>query len=139
MLEEVHKGIADHLLDVGLHLGIHQFDLGLAFKLRVWVFDADNCRKAFPCVVTREVRVGILEQAVLTGIIVDCAGQRDAQPGQVGAAIDGVDGVGKGVHGFRVGIGVLDSHFHAYIIDFLFHVHHIMEGVAIAVEVFNKG
>ena len=54
------KAFADHLLHIGLHFRVHQLDFGLAFKLRIRVFDADNGGHAFAGIITGEVGIGIL-------------------------------------------------------------------------------
>src|SRR5574341_347816 len=42
LLEERPEGLAQHLLDVSLHFGVHQLDFGLRFELRLAVLDADD-------------------------------------------------------------------------------------------------
>src|SRR3970040_2082125 len=42
LLEERPEGLAQHLLDVSLHFGVHQLDFGLRLELRLAVFDADD-------------------------------------------------------------------------------------------------
>ena len=125
--------------DVGLHLGVHQLDLGLRFELRVGVLDGDDGGQALARVVAGEVRVGILEQAVLAGVVVDHARQRGAQAGQVRAAVDGVDRVGEGVDRLGVGIGVLDGGLDADALDLLLDIDHGVQGLAVAVEVADEG
>ncbi len=61
LFQEGSEGLAQHLLNLGLHLRVHQLDFGLALKLRVAVLHAHNRRQALPCVVAREVGVGVLE------------------------------------------------------------------------------
>ena len=61
---KVAEGLAHDLLDLGLHLGVHQLDLRLALELRIGMLDADDGRQAFARIVAAEVRIVVLEQAV---------------------------------------------------------------------------
>ncbi len=140
LLQEVAECLRDHLLGSGLHFGVHQFDFRLAFELRVADLDRDNRRQAFPGIVTAEVGVVIFEQAVLAGKIVDRAGDCRAQAGQVGAAVDRVDRVGKRIHRFGIGICVLDGSIdHQAVFHFFLHMHHRVQRFAVAVQVAYEG
>ncbi len=77
------------------------------------MLDTDDCRQSFPGVIAGEVRIRILEQAGLTGIVIDRACHRRPQPCQVRAAINRVDGIGEGINGFGIGVGVLQCHLNA--------------------------
>ena len=132
------KASHQHLLDVGLHFGVHQLDLGLRLELRVAVLDADDGGQAFARVVAGEVRVGVLEQAALAGVVVDDARQRRAQAGQVRAAVDRVDGVGERIDRLGVGIGVLHRHFDAHVFHLALDVHHRVQALAVAVQVAHE-
>ena len=62
----------------------------------------DDRRQALADVVAGEVRVLLLEQLLVLGVLVDHAGQRRAEALLVGAALMGVDGVGEGVYRLRI-------------------------------------
>ena len=68
------------------------------------MFNTDDSCQSFAGVVSSEIRVVILEQAGSPGIIIHCPGNRRPQAGEMGPAVDCVDGVSKGVNGFGVGI-----------------------------------
>lgn len=74
LFQKAGESIADDLLHVGLHFGIHQFHLGLALKLRIGVFDADDSGHPFAGIFTAEVAVGFFEQTAFSGVIIDAAG-----------------------------------------------------------------
>ena len=139
LFEERPEGLAHHLGDVGLHFRVHQLDLGLRLELRVGVLDADDGGQALARIVAGEVGVGFLQQAALAGIIVDHARQGRAHAGQVRAAVHRVDGIGKRIDRLGIGIGVLDGAFDADAFDFLFDVHHRVQGLAVAVQVAHEG
>jgi len=139
LFEEAGESIAHDLLDVGLNFRIHQFDFGLALELRVGMFDADDGGHAFARVVAAEIAVRVLQQAAFAGVIVDAAGYRGAQACQVGSAVNGIDGVGKGVHCFCKNIRILNHEFHADAVDFLLAVDGFMQHFLGAVQVAHKG
>jgi len=138
LLQKRLEGLADNLLHIGLHLGVHQFDLGLAFKLWVGVLDADQGGESFAGIFTGEVGVGFFEQAGFAGVIVDHAGEGHAQTGQVCAAIHRVDGVGKRIDRLVVAIGVLHRNLNANVLDLFFHIEDRVQHFAVAVEVAHK-
>ncbi len=61
------KAFTNHLLDVGLYFRVHQFDFGLAFKLRIRVLDADDGGHAFAGVIPGEVGVRFFQQCLSAG------------------------------------------------------------------------
>jgi len=81
------------------------------------MLDADDAGHPLAGVIAREVGVAFLEEVDAPRIIVEAAGDGNAHSGEVGAAIDGVDGVGEGVDRFGVGIAVLDGGFDADVVD----------------------
>jgi hypothetical protein len=86
-----------------------------------------------------EVLVLLLQEVVLAGVVVDDAGQRRARPGQVRAAVGGVDGVGEGVLGDGHAVGVLQGHFHVDVLHLLAVVHRLVERLAVAVQIAHEG
>ncbi len=139
LLQELAEGLAHDLLHLGLDFGVHQLDLGLALELRVAVLDADDGGQAFARVVAGEVGIGVLQQAVLARVVVDRARERHPQPGQVRAAVDGVDRVGEGVDRFGVGVGVLQRHLDAGAVHLALDVDDRVQHFAVAVEVAHEG
>src|SRR4030065_662663 len=87
VLQELAEVLTQHLLHLGLHLGIHQLDLGLALELRIAMFDRDDGGEARTGVVSGEVGIGVLQQPGLAGVIVDGTGDSRPHPGQMGAAV----------------------------------------------------
>jgi hypothetical protein len=57
----------------------------------------------------RETGLVVLEEALLARVVVDRAGQRSAQTGQVGAAVGRVDSVGEGKGRLVVAVGILQA------------------------------
>jgi hypothetical protein len=103
------------------------------------VFDADDGGHTLAGVIAGEVGVGFFQQVGAPGVIVDDAGGRSAQTGEVCTAVHGVDGVGKGIDGFIVRIGVLDSDLDANPIHLFFNIENRVKGLAVAIEEADKG
>jgi hypothetical protein len=66
--------IADDGRDDLPNFGVAEFGLGLAFVLRVRVFDRDDAGKTFAAIVAGEVVLVFFEEFELTGIVVKDAG-----------------------------------------------------------------
>src|SRR6185503_16939860 len=109
LLEVLHQAVRDRGLDLALHLGVAELGLRLALELRVRQLDADHGGETLADVVAGEVAVTGLEDAGLAGPIVERARQRGAEPGDVGAAIDGVDVVRECEDVLGVRVVVLDD------------------------------
>ena len=86
---------ADDALHDALDFGVAQLAFGLAFELRFGELDADDGGQAFADIVAGQVGVIFLKQLVLAGVIIEHAGQRRAEAGQMGAAVDSIDAVGE--------------------------------------------
>ena len=82
--------------DIGI-----QFAFGLPFELRLRQLHADDGDQAFADVITSEIFFYVLEQAHLLAGVVDGAGQRHAEAGEVRASVDRIDVVGEAEHGSR--------------------------------------
>lgn len=89
--------IAD-LLHERLHLGITEFGLGLTLELRLSDLHRDHRGQTLTDVIAGEVRILVLEELLVLGVLVHHGGQRGAETLFVGAAFVGVDGVGERVH-----------------------------------------
>ncbi len=106
----------DHL-DDGPHFGIIQLGFCLRLELRVGHLDADHRCQALPHIITRQVAVLFLEQICFAGVVIQRAGERTAEAGDVHTAIGGVDAVGKGKLGGGPAIIVLYCQFDLHIVD----------------------
>ena len=95
LLKEFHQLGVDHVGNKGADLGIAQLCLGLALKLRLLQLDRDHADQALAHVRTGQVLVLILQQAVAAAVIVEHAGQAVLEALLVGAAVRGIDVVGK--------------------------------------------
>ncbi|KAG1184658.1 hypothetical protein G6F35_015046 [Rhizopus arrhizus] len=67
---------------------------------------------AFAHVVAGQVDLGLLGDAVLLDVVVEHAGQRTTEAGEVGTAVLLRDVVGEAVHRLLVGVGPLQRHVH---------------------------
>ena len=103
LLEELAELAIDGLLDEALDRRVAELGLRLALELRLGELHRDDRGEALAHVLAREVRILLLEQALLAGIGVDRAGQGRAEPREVRAALVGVDVVGEREHGLLVG------------------------------------
>ena len=90
------------LLHEGARLGVAELRLRLSLELGLAQLDRDDHREALADVVAREVRVLLLEEALVARVLVDDRGQRRTEALFVGAAFGGVDGVGERVQ--RLGV-----------------------------------
>ena len=98
------------------HFAVAQLGLGLTFELRVTNLEADNRRQAFAHIITGEVAVLVLEDALLAGKVVGCARQRELEAGQMRAAFFGVDVVDEGVDILLIAVVILQGDFYYRII-----------------------
>ena len=95
LLQIIGQPIGHDLERERAHVGAAELCLGLTLKLRVGQLDRDDGRKALAHVVTAQVGVLLLEQVLLTGVIVDHAGEGGAETLEMHAALGGIDVVGK--------------------------------------------
>src|SRR5262249_11988129 len=100
---------------------------------------ADHGYQSFANVVAGEIFFYVLEQAELLAGVVDGAGQRRPETGEMRAAVHGVDVVGKAEDGFRVAVVVLQSDFHLHAITLGFHVDGpVMQDALAAIQVLDE-
>ena len=85
-------------------LGADQFVLGLARELGVGQLDRDDRGQAFAHVFAGQADLLALQDSGLVAIIVDRAGERGAEGGEVGAAVALGDVVGEGEDVLVIGI-----------------------------------
>src|SRR3984957_8786718 len=122
-VEPFAKFFVNELLDVTLNVAI-ELAFGLPFKLRLRQTHADDRDEAFTHIIAidGDFVFLLLEHAGGGGEIVDRARKRRAEPGKMRAAVDGIDGVGKGENIFAVGVVVLQGDFDFYRAAFPFNV-----------------
>jgi hypothetical protein len=95
LLKELHQLGVDHVGNEGADLGIAQLCLGLAFKFGFLQLDRDDADQTLAHVCAGQILVLVLQQAVAAAVIVEHAGQAGLEALFVGAAVRGVDVVGK--------------------------------------------
>ena len=122
LLEVLDDALGDRLLDDALDVGVAQLGLGLALELRIGQLDADDRGEALAHVVAGEVRLLLREGARLARPVVEDAGQRGAEAGDVRAAVDGMDVVGEGQHVLGEAVVVLERDLDAGAVDDLLDV-----------------
>ena len=88
------------LLNEGARLSIAELGLGLTLELRLGELDGDDSGQTLADVITSEIVIPVLEQTLLTSILIDQSGQRRAKSLLMGAALGGVDRIGIGVDRF---------------------------------------
>ncbi|CAM5290421.1 hypothetical protein RLIN73S_04688 [Rhodanobacter lindaniclasticus] len=110
--QELAELLVDRLLHRGLHLGGDQLVLGLRGELRVGHLHRQHRDHAFAHVVAGQGHLGVPGQAFLLDVVLQRAGQRRAETGEVGAAVALRDVVGEAEHGLVVGVGPLHRHLH---------------------------
>nr|P21562.1 RecName: Full=Uncharacterized 80.2 kDa protein in the 5'region of gyrA and gyrB; AltName: Full=ORF 4 [Haloferax lucentense DSM 14919]pir/D39135/ hypothetical protein 4 (gyrB region) - Haloferax sp [Haloferax sp.]AAB09604.1 ORF4 [Haloferax lucentense DSM 14919] len=99
LLEERPELLVGDALDDAADLGIPELGLRLALELRVGVLDGDDGGESLANVLAAEVvAVEVVQHVVAVRVVVDDAGERRLEPGQMRAALAGVDVVGEGVN-----------------------------------------
>ena len=95
-------GVADGL-DQAADRRVAELGLGLALELRLAQLDGHDRRQALAAVVAGQGLLLLLEEALRPRVVVQGAGQRGLEAGEVGAALVGVDVVRERVRGLDVG------------------------------------
>ena len=98
LLEPVRELLVEHLLHEGSRLGVAQLGLRLTLELWLGEFDGDDRRESLTDVVTGDAILAFLDHAPALTPPVDDTGECGAEALLVGTTLDGVDGVGEGVH-----------------------------------------
>ena len=96
LLEELGEAPVDDRLDEALDRRVAELRLRLALELRVGELHRDHRGQPLADVIAGEVRVLLLEQALLARVRVQRPGQRRAEAREVRAALVRVDVVGEG-------------------------------------------
>ena len=87
LIEVIHEPLVDRGVHDTLDLGVDQLDLGLGLEAWVGELDAQDGGEALADVVAGEGRILLLQEIVGLGVLVDRAGERCAQTGEVSAAV----------------------------------------------------
>ena len=95
LLEELGELAVDDRLDEALDRRVAELGLRLALELRVLELHGDDRGQALADVVAAQVRVLLLQHALLARVGVQGPRQRRAEAGEVRAALVGVDVVGE--------------------------------------------
>ena len=110
-------GIGDGRFHMVAHFVVEQLQFVLPFKLRVDDAHTDNGGHALARIITREVFFVALDKALFARIVIDQPRDSRAQPGEMGAAIGGVDGIGKGKDRIGITVGILQRHLDMALFD----------------------
>ncbi len=102
---------ADDFFDGRAGFAGDQLHLGLGGELGVGHLDRQHAGEAFAHVVAGDVDLGLLGDLVFFDVLVDDAGHRGAQAGEVGAAVGLRDVVGEAQHLFGVAVVPLHGDF----------------------------
>jgi hypothetical protein len=108
LLEELGELLVDHALDGALDLAVAQLGLGLPLELRL--LDLDRETQVSPSRTSSPESASsppFLKRPALAGVVVDGAGQRGLEAGEVRAALVGVDVVDEGERVLVVAVVVL--------------------------------
>src|SRR5688500_11648492 len=89
-------------------VGVAEFGLGLVLELWFGKLHRNDRCESLPDVVPGESVLRLLDQSPVLAPLVGSVGKRGAEALLMGAALMGVDRVGKGVH--RLGVGGVPLH-----------------------------
>ncbi len=141
LVQVLHQRVRQHRRHLAGDLAVAQLGLGLALELGLLQLHRDHRGQAVADVVAGEVGVLLLEDRRLARVLVQGCGQGRPEPGEVGAALLGVDvvGVGEDVLGEH-GVLVLHRDLDDVALDLALHVHRPrVDHVAVGVEVGHEG
>ncbi len=113
LLEPGGQLIAHDALHHRLHLGGDELVLGLAGELGVRHLDGQHRGEPLAGVVAGDRHLLLLGDAALVGVLVDDAGERCTEAGEVRAAVALGNVVGEAQHVLVVGVVPPQRHFHA--------------------------
>ena len=119
-----------------LDFRVAQLCLGLSLELGVEQLDADHRRQPFPNVFSGQVGMVVPQELLLAGVVVQGAGYRGTESGEVGAPVRRVDAVGECVDQLRIARVVLQRHLYHGVFHRLLYVDGLLgKHVAVVVEV----
>ena len=137
LFEELAEELADERVDDAFDFAVAELGLGLAFELRMGHAATDDGGEAFAEVLARGDEV--LEEARVLAVVVERAGERRAEAGEVRAAFGRVDVVDVGVDVLGVLGGVLEGDFDADAFALAFDVEDVgVDRLAGAVQVLRR-
>src|SRR5262249_46343469 len=110
-----HQAVVGGRLNDAFDLGRKELHLGLRLELGIAVFDRNHGREALAHIVTGDLRILLLQQAVGLGVLIDGPRQGVAKTAQVRAAIGVVHGVGVTEYLIVVAVVVLQHDFHVHL------------------------
>ncbi len=110
--QEVGQRLADELFHGQAHFGGNELVLGLRAELRLGYLHGQHAGQAFAHVVAGGLDLRPLRDLVFFDVLVDDAGHRRAQAGQVGTAVALRNVVREAEHLLVVAIVPLHGHFH---------------------------
>ena len=138
LLEKPAQALVDEGLNGAGDVGV-ELALGLALKLRLRKLDADHGHQSLAHVVAAQVLLHVLEEAERLADGVDRASQGGAEAGEVRAAVNRVDVVGKAENRLGVAVVVLEGDLD---LDVVAHrLHHdglVVEHGLAAIEVLDE-
>jgi len=111
-----------------VNLAVPELGLRLALELRRPELHRDDRREAIANILAREVGVLLLQEPLVSPILVDDPGQGGAEARHMGPALHGVDQVGKGEGRLLIGVVVLDDHLDIDIVTAADEVDGTMQG-----------
>ena len=91
LLEELGELLVDGLLDEAATQRVAELRLRLALELRIAQLDRDHGREALADVLALEVVLLLLQEALVARVLVERAGERRLEAGEVRAALGRVD------------------------------------------------
>jgi len=103
------------------------------------MFDADNRRKPFACIIAAKIGVRIFQQVVLARIIVDRSRDCCPEPCEMGTAVDCVDRICERIHGLSISICILKCDFDSGPFCFFLDVNHRVQYAPIVIKIRDKG
>ena len=101
------QACGNDIIHNALDFQISKLRLGLPFELGIGHLHGNNAGKPFADVVAGKIVLVIFQNIILAGVVIEHAGQRRAETGEVHAAFDGIDVIDEGVHVFAVALLVL--------------------------------
>ena len=116
LLQIVSQLLGDDAVRGSSRLHVAELLLSLSFKLGILNLDADDCGDSLSDIISGEVLVIVLENLVPSSVIVEGLSERISEAHQMHAAFRCVDVIYKTVFAVVVGIVVLESDFHIYIV-----------------------
>ncbi len=112
----------------------------MTFELWLRKFHADDRADTFTGIFALEILIGILNEFVLTGIVVNDLSKSTLKACKVGSALDGGDVIRIGVDVLCERIIILDRYLNEALSASLGNVdRRLMKGLSVAVQILNEG